>query len=90
MFAGLSLVEFSLDLHPVATVEHDIPNIDANAELDALFLWHLGIALCHASLNIDRTTHCVYDAAELSKQPISGVLDDPPTVLGDLGIDQGS
>jgi hypothetical protein len=69
-------------------VEHDIADIDADAKLDPLLLWHIGIALGHAPLHIDRTTHHVHDAAELGQQAISGVLDNPPTVLGDLGIDE--
>src|SRR5262249_7388949 len=72
----------------VATVDHHISDIDANAELNPLFLRHVGIALCHAALNIDSAAHRVHDATELSKQPISGVLDNPPTMLSDLGIDE--
>jgi hypothetical protein len=79
-------------VHPiaenVATVEHDIPDIDADTELNPLFLRHVGIALSHSPLNIDRTAHRVHYTAELSQQPISGILNDPPTVLSDLGIDQ--
>src|SRR5262249_27681877 len=61
-----------------------------NAELDPLLLWHLGVTLRHAALDIDGTPHRVHDAAELSQQPISGVLDNPPSVLSDLGIDKGT
>jgi hypothetical protein len=45
---------------------------------------HLG----HAALDIESTPDRIHHAAELSEQPISGVLDDPPTVLSDLGIDE--
>jgi len=74
----------------VATVENDVPDIDPNAELDPPFLRHVGIALGHAALDIDGTPDRVHYAAELSQQPISGVLDNPPTVLGYLGIDEGA
>jgi hypothetical protein len=74
----------------VATVEHDIPDIDADAKLNPVSLWHIGVSLSHAPLDIDGTTHRIHYAAELCQQPISGVLDDPTTVLSDLGIDQGA
>src|SRR6476660_9256710 len=79
-------------VHPVpedvATVDHDIPDIDADAELYPPLLWHVGVAFNHAALDINSTAHRVHDTAELSQQPISGVLDNPPTVFGDLGIDK--
>jgi hypothetical protein len=79
-------------VHPIAediiTVGDDVVDIDADAKLDPLFLWYVGIAFQHAPLDIKRTAHRVHDAAELSQQPISGVLDDPPTVLTDLRIDE--
>src|SRR5207244_3459493 len=72
----------------VATVDHHIPDVDTNAKLDPSFLRDLDISLDHAPLNIDGTTYRVHNAVELSQQPISGVLDNPPTVLRDLGIDE--
>jgi hypothetical protein len=50
----------------VAMVEHDIPDIDADAELDPLFLGHFGIPLSHIALDIDCAPHRVHNAAELS------------------------
>src|SRR5262249_28109461 len=41
-----------------------------------------------AVLNIKGTPYRVHHAGELGQQPISGVLDDAPTVLSDLGIDE--
>ena len=74
----------------VATIDDDVADIDADAKLDPLLMWHVGVALRHATLNIDGTAHRVHDAVELGQQPIAGVLDDPPTVLRDLGIDEGT
>jgi hypothetical protein len=71
-------------------IDDDVADIDADAKLDALLMWHVGVTLRHATLNIDGTTHRVHDAVELGQQPIAGVLDDPPTVLRDLGIDEGT
>src|SRR5262249_10136357 len=72
----------------VAMVEHDIPDIDPNAELDPLLLGHVGVPLGHSLLNINRTAHRVHYAPELSQQSIAGILDNIPTVLSDLRIDQ--
>jgi hypothetical protein len=82
------------NVHPitedVATVEHDIPDVDPNAELDPFLLRDIGVALGHAALDIDSTAYGIHNAGEHRQQPISGVLDDPPTVLSDLGIDEGT
>jgi len=72
----------------VATVDDDVTDIDADTELNLLLVWHLGIALGHSALDIKSAANRVHYAAELSQQSISGVLDDPPTVLSDLGIDE--
>src|SRR5262245_12617304 len=66
------------------------PDVYADAELDPLLLRHIGITLNHAALDIHGTTHRVHDTAELSQQPVSGVLDDTSTVFGDLGKDKGA
>jgi hypothetical protein len=52
--------------------------------------WQFGIALGHSPLDIKGTPHRIHHAAELSQHPVTGVLDNPPTVLGDLGIDEGA
>src|SRR6266542_1409610 len=69
----------------VAAVDHDVADIDADAELDPLLVRHVGIALRHAALDVHGTTHRVHDTAELGQHAVAGVLDDPPTVLGNLG-----
>src|SRR5262249_6556271 len=74
----------------VATVDHHIADIDADAKLDPLLLGHVRVALGHASLDIDSAAHRVHDAAELSQQAIAGALDNAPTVLRDLGINEGA
>jgi hypothetical protein len=51
----------------VATVGHDIPEFDADAELHRPFLWHVGIALAHALLRINSTGHRIHYTAELGQ-----------------------
>jgi hypothetical protein len=72
----------------VATVDHNIPDIDADAELDSLLLWHVSVALGDAPLDIKSASHRVHNAAELSQHSVPGVLDDTSTVLSDLGTDE--
>jgi len=74
----------------VATVDHHIANIDGDAKLDPFLLWHVDVSLSHALLDIDRTTHRIHYAAELGQQPVSGGLDNSPTMLSNLRIDQGA
>jgi hypothetical protein len=74
----------------VTSIDDDITDIDADAELDALLIRHPGIALGHPALDIKSAAHCVHYAAKFSQHPVSGVLDDPATVFGDLGIDKSA
>ena len=74
----------------VTSIDDDVADIDAHAELDALLIWHPGIALGHPALDIKSAAHCVHYAAKLSQHPVSGVLDDPATVFGNLGIDKSA
>src|SRR6516164_4006683 len=82
------------DVHAVSknvtTVDHDIPDVDADAKLDPPLFGHVGIALSHAALDINGATQRVHNTAELSQQPIAGILDYPPTVLSDFGFDVGA
>ena len=74
----------------VTSIDDDVADIDAHAELDALLIWHLCIALGHPALDIKSAAHCVHYAAKLSQHPVPGVLDDPATVFGNLGIDKSA
>ena len=74
----------------VTSIDDDVADIDAHAELDALIIWHPGIALDNPALDIECATHCVHYATKLSQHPVSGVLDDPTTVFGNLGIDKSA
>ncbi len=73
----------------VTAIDDDVADVDADAEVNPRFRRHPGIASGHALLDIDRTTHGIHSAAEFSQHPVSGVLDDPPTILRDLRIHDG-
>ena len=72
----------------VVAVDDDVADIDADAKLDAPIDWNCGIALVHATLDLDRAAHCVDDAGEFDQCAVTGGLDDAAAMLGDLGIDQ--
>ena len=46
----------------VAAVDDDIAEVDADAELDALVLWDVGVAFEHTALDFDGAAHRVHDA----------------------------
>ncbi|WP_442893329.1 hypothetical protein [Bradyrhizobium sp.] len=69
----------------VTSINDDVADIDANAELDPLLIGYPGIAPGHSALNVESATHCVHDTDKPSQHPVPGVLDDPLAVFGDLG-----
>jgi hypothetical protein len=74
----------------VTSIDNDVSNIDADAELNTLLIWYLGIAPGHPSLNVKSAAHCVHHASKLGQQSISGMLDDPAAMFGNLGVDNGA
>ena len=63
-----------------------ITDVNADAELDPLDLRHIDIVFGHAALNFDRAAYGIYDAAELDKSAVPGILDDAPTMISDFWI----
>ena len=82
--------EARCDVHPIAknivVLNDDVPDIDADAQLDALVLRHGGIAFDHAPLDVDRTTGGIDRAGEFDQHAIACALDDAASVLCDLGV----
>src|SRR5262249_20118282 len=74
----------------VATVDDYVANIDADAKFNPLFVRHIRVTLGHIALDIERATHRVNNAGELGQQAVASVLDNPPAVLSDLGINEGA
>ena len=72
----------------IVAVADDVADIDADAELNAALRRHLGIALGHASLHVDRAAHRIDYAREFQQQAVAGRLDDAAVMFGDLGVDQ--
>jgi hypothetical protein len=81
------------DIHAVAHqvavgLLHNVAEMDADAELDALFGRDLGVAFDHRSLEFNGAVHCVDDAAELDDRAIAGALDDAAVIHRNSRIDQ--
>ncbi|HUL90270.1 MAG TPA: hypothetical protein VLU23_19070 [Pseudolabrys sp.] len=72
----------------VVTVDNDITDIDADAELDAFLGRDIGVAFDHAALDVDDAAHRVDDTSMLDEHAVAGGLDDPAPVLSDLGINE--
>jgi hypothetical protein len=80
------------DINPVAVnispVPDDVAEIDPHAEFNAAIRRYIGVSLGHSALHFDGAAHRVDDAGELDEQSVAGGLDDPASVLLDLGITQ--
>src|SRR2546423_6679296 len=72
----------------IVLVADDVPDIDADAKLNAALNRHIGVAFEHAALNVDGTSYCVDHTDKFHKHSIAGRLHDPAAMLGDLGVDQ--
>src|SRR5437879_13061649 len=71
----------------VVIVDNDIPDVNADAELDPLVLWHIDILFGHAALNLVGTSHGVDQAGELNEGAVPCILDDTSVMLSDFGIE---
>jgi hypothetical protein len=71
----------------VALLDH-IADMDADAELNPLVLWHARIAFDHRPLDFHGAVHRVHHAAEFDDAAVAGALDDATMVHGDGRIDQ--
>ena len=65
-----------------------VTKVDANAEPDPALFSDLGFAVDHPPLNLYGTADGVHYAPKLRQEAVASVFDDPPAVLGDIGIDQ--
>jgi len=72
----------------VLLLNDHIAEVDADAEPNPALLGHLGLAVGHPPLDLDRAAHGVDHARKFRQEPVAGVLYDPPSVLPDLGVDQ--
>ena len=72
----------------VVSVDYDVADVNADAKFDALVRRNIGIALEHAALNVDGAAHGIDHADIFHQHPVTGRLDDPASVLGDLGVDE--
>jgi hypothetical protein len=72
----------------VAVLDHDVAEIDADAEFDALPLGDVGVARRHAVLHVDRTAHRFDRTCELGEDAVARRLDEAALMLSDLRLNQ--
>jgi hypothetical protein len=65
----------------VVIIDDDVTDIDTDPKLDLVFRRHAGIALRHASLDVNGTIHGVHHAGKLQQKAVTGSLDDSAAVL---------
>ena len=70
------------------TLLHDLAQMYTNAELDAAVMRQADIALDHAALDFERTTHSVDHASEFNDDPVARALNDAALMHGDGRVDQ--
>jgi hypothetical protein len=80
------------DVHAVAievvALDNDVAEIDADAQFDAVVRRGDGVPLGHRLLHFDRAAHRIDDAGKLHQHSVTGGLNDPAPVLGDLRIEE--
>ena len=80
------------DIHSVAKdvvfLNDYVAEIDADPKPDALFVWHLELAVDHPALNLHSAANGVYNTRKLRQEAIAGVLHNPAAMLLDLRIDK--
>ena len=75
--------------HQVAVVLlHNITEMDADPEFDALVGRDLGVALDHRPFYFDGAVHRIDDAAEFNDAAVAGALDDAAVMHRDGRVDQ--
>jgi len=62
---------------------YNITEVDTDPELHAPVGIHGGVALGHYTLDRHGAFHCIHNAAEHSKNSVSGCVDDTTAVVGD-------
>ena len=67
-----------------------VAEVDANAEPDAPFLAHFGLAVGHPALDLHGAADGIHDTRKLREQAVAGVLHSTAPVLRDLRLDQPS
>jgi hypothetical protein len=79
------------DVDPIAedsvVIEKHIPLIDPDPELHSPVRGNRSIALQHGFLNRNSTFHRIQNAGELSKNAVTGSVDNPALITGNHGKD---
>ncbi len=72
----------------VVALDHNVAEIDPDAEDEALFRRGSLLAFRHALLHRDREGDRIDDRAEFGDEAVAHRLDDPPAILGKKRIDR--
>jgi hypothetical protein len=66
----------------IVTVDHDVAEVDADAEHDSAVFRQVGVRGFHAVLEVERAVHGVDSAAERDQHAVAGHLEDAAVMLG--------
>jgi hypothetical protein len=73
---------------PILALDNHVTEIDTDAHVDAAIVGHILVALGHAALDGNRALNRIDHATELGQEPVSRQLEDAPSVLFDLRLEQ--
>ena len=80
------------DVHAIAVdivlIDDHIAEVDPDPNFDPLVLGERALPFAHRLLDLAGAAHRLDRAREFDQQAVTGGLDDAPTMLGDLGINQ--
>jgi hypothetical protein len=74
----------------IVVLDHHIPEVDADAEFNALLDREIGVAQWYLSLHLNSASHCVHDARELDQDSIAHGLYDAAMMGRDCRFDEFS
>jgi hypothetical protein len=72
----------------VVTLDDDVAEIYADAQLDAIVRLDAGVPRGHPLLHFDRAAHRIDDAGKFHQQAVTGGFDDAAVMLGDFRIEE--
>jgi hypothetical protein len=72
----------------VLSLDDDLAEIDADADMDAPALWDVGVALGHAPLQAHYALDRIDDAAEFRQQFVTHKFEDAAVMAGDFRFEQ--
>jgi len=73
----------------IVVIEDDVTDMNANSKFDPFVLWHVGIPIGHAALDVGRAPRRIDGAGKLDQHAVPGGLDDATAMRGNRRVENG-